>query len=71
MNEVKFSVNGLTNCMLPKLRRKRGNINAQTMIMYFKELFNEASRNERHVTSKEFFHCKIIKGSLVNTHIMK
>ena len=46
-------------------------MNAYTIIMHLKELFDETSRTNRYQTSKELFRCKMTKGSSVNTHILK
>jgi hypothetical protein len=57
--------------MSPELQRQYENIDAYDMIMYLKELFDEASRTKRYEISKELFRCKMIEGSLVNTHVLK
>ena len=46
-------------------------MNAYTIIMHLKELFDEASKIERYETSKKLFCCKMTEGSSVNTHILK
>jgi len=46
-------------------------MDAHTMIMHLKELLDETSRTEMYETSKELFHYKMIKDSLVNTHVLK
>jgi hypothetical protein len=46
-------------------------MNAYTMIMHIKKLFDEASRIERYETSKKLFCCKMTEGSSVNTHVLK
>jgi len=57
--------------MSPELQRQYENIDAYDMIMHLKELFDEASRTKRYEISKELFRCKMIEGSLVNTHVLK
>jgi len=37
-------------------------MNAHTMIMRLKKLFDEASRKDKYETFKELFHCKITEG---------
>ena len=46
-------------------------MDAHTIIMHLKELFDEASRIERFENSKELFRCKMTKGSSVNTNVLK
>ena len=46
-------------------------MNAYTMIMHIKKLFDEASRIERYETFKELFCCKMTDVFLVNTHVLK
>jgi len=41
------------------------------MIMYLKELFDEANRTEMCVTFKKLFCCKMIEGSSLNTYVLK
>ena len=47
------------------------NMDAHTIIMHLKELFDKASKIERYDTSKELFHCKMIEGFLINTDVLK
>jgi len=56
--------------MSPELQRQHENMDAHIIIIH-KELFDEASSIERYENSKELFHCKMTKGSLVNTHVLK
>ena len=41
------------------------------MIMHLKEIFDEASWIQRYETFNNLFRYKMIKGSSVNTHILK
>jgi len=54
-----------------KIQRQHENMNAYTIIMHLKELFDETSRTNRYQTSKELFRCKMTKGSSMNTHVLK
>jgi hypothetical protein len=65
-----------TTCVMlasisPKLQRQRENMDAYNIIMHLKKLFDEASRTKRYETFKELFYCKMTRGSLVNTHVLK
>ena len=42
--------------MTPRLQRHDENMDAHTMIMHLKELFNVTNTTERYETSKEFSH---------------
>jgi hypothetical protein len=57
--------------MSPELQRQHENTDAHTMIILLKELFDNASRIEMYKIFKELFHCKMTKGSLMNTHVLK
>jgi hypothetical protein len=46
-------------------------MDAHTIIMHLKELFDATNRIERYETSKELFCCKMTDGSLVNAHVLK
>jgi len=48
-----------TFCLSPKLQRQHENMDAHTMIMHVKDLFEQTSRSERHETFKELFHYKM------------
>jgi hypothetical protein len=54
-----------------ELQRQHANMDAHTIIMHLKELFDEASKIERYDTYKELFCCKMIEGSLVSNHVLK
>jgi len=54
-----------------ELQTQHKNMDAYTMIIHLKKLFDAASRNDKYETSKELFHCKMINGSLMNTHVLK
>ena len=55
-----------TFCLSPKLQRQHENMDAHTMIMHVKDLFEQTSRSERHETFKKLFHYKMTEGSSVN-----
>jgi hypothetical protein len=55
----------------PELQRQNENMDAHTMIMHLKELFDEANMTERYETSKELLYYKMIEGSSINTHVLK
>jgi hypothetical protein len=57
--------------MSPELQRQHENTDAHTMIILLKELFDNASRIEMYKIFKELSHCKMTKGSLMNTHVLK
>jgi hypothetical protein len=46
-------------------------MDAYTIIMHLKKLFDEACRIERYETSKELFCCKITKDYLMKTLVLK
>jgi len=65
-----------------EVRNEHHDDNEQTVFFYIsqyitrtskvtRELFDKVSRTEKYETSKELFHCKMIEGSLVNTHVLK
>ena len=55
----------------PKLQGQHEDINAYTMIMHLKYLFDKASRTDKYETSNELFRYKITNSSSVNTHVLK
>ena len=55
----------------PELQKQHEHMDAHTMIMHLKELFDEINRTEMYKTSKELFRYKMIKSSSVNTHVLK
>jgi hypothetical protein len=57
--------------MSPKLQRQHENIDAHTIILYHRELFDAVSKTKRYETSKELFHYKMTMGSSVNTYALK
>jgi len=57
--------------MSPELQRQHENMDAHTMIMHLKELFEWTNKTKRNENSKELLCCKMIKGSSVNTHVLK
>jgi hypothetical protein len=57
--------------MSPELQRQHENMDAHTMIMHLKELFEWTNKTKRYENSKELLCCKMIKGSSVNTHVLK
>ena len=57
--------------MSPELQRQHENMDAHTMIMHLKELFEWTNKTKRHENSKELLCCKMTKGSSVNTNVLK
>ena len=55
----------------PELQRQHENMDAHTMIIHLKKLFDEDSRKKRHETFKELLCCKITECYSVNTHVLK
>ena len=46
-------------------------MDAHIITMHLKELLNMTSRIERYENFKELFHCKMIEGSSMNTHVLR
>ncbi|XP_015574926.1 uncharacterized protein LOC107261273 [Ricinus communis] len=46
-------------------------MDAQTIILHLKEMFDEQSMTERYEISKELFRCKMAEGASVNAHGLK
>ena len=46
-------------------------MNAQDIILNFKELFAKENCTERFDISKELFHSKMFEGSPVRPHVLK
>lgn len=45
-------------------------MDALSMIVHLKELYNAQARTNRFSTSRELFQCKMAEGSSVSTHVM-
>jgi len=56
--------------MILELQIQHENMDVHLIIMYLKELFYVTSRTKNYETSKELFHCKMAKGSSMNTHLL-
>ena len=57
--------------MLFELQTQHENKDAHIIIMHLKELFDVASSIEMYETSKKLFRCNMIKGSLINNHMLR
>ena len=57
--------------MNSELQKQCEKLDAYTMIMYLKELFEAQARSERYDVSKELFRCKMAEGSSVASHGIK
>jgi hypothetical protein len=54
-----------------EFQTRHENIDVHIIIMHLKKLFNTIRYIKRHETSKELFHCKMTRGSLMNTCVLK
>jgi hypothetical protein len=54
-----------------EFKKQHENMDVHTTIMHLKEFFDETSKTERYETSNELFRYKMIKGSSMNTHVLK
>jgi hypothetical protein len=57
--------------MILELQTQYENMDVHIIIMYLKELFYVTSRTKSYETSKELFHCKMAKGSSMNTYLLR
>jgi hypothetical protein len=46
-------------------------MDVHVIIMYFEELLDATSRIEKYETFKKLFCCKITRGSLMNTYMLR
>ena len=46
-------------------------MDAPTILLHLKELFEEQSRTERYEISKTLFHCRMVEGTFVIQHSLK
>ena len=61
----------MLGCMDSNLQKKLMEMDAYTIIVYLKEIFQEKARIERFSTIKALLSCKLTIGSSVAPHILK
>ena len=57
--------------MSPELQKQHEGMDAYTIIIHLKELYDEQSRTERYETSKKLYRCMMAEGSSVSAHVLK
>ncbi|KAM7510984.1 hypothetical protein LguiB_009859 [Lonicera macranthoides] len=57
--------------MSSELQKQHEGMNAHTIILHLKELYDEQSRTERYETSKKLYRCTMAEGSSVSAHVLK
>ena len=55
----------------PELQMQHKNIDAHTMNMHIKELFDASSKTKRYEISKKIFHCKMTNDFSMNIYVLK
>ncbi len=48
--------------MSPELQKQHEHMDAPTILLHLKELFEEQSRTERYEISKALFRCRMVEG---------
>ena len=57
--------------MTSALQKQHEKIDAMSMILHLKEMFDARARTERYETSKQLYRCKMAEGSSVSAHVLK
>jgi hypothetical protein len=57
--------------MFPNLQKQYEHVDAYTMILGLREIFENQARTERYNISKALFACKLVEGSSVSPHVIK
>ena len=57
--------------MTPELQKQHEHMDAPTILLHFKELFEKQSRTERYEISKALFRYRMVEGTLAMQHALK
>ena len=57
--------------MSPELQKQHEHMDAPTILLHLKELFEEQSRTERYEISKALFCCRMVEGTSAMQHGLK
>ena len=57
--------------MSPELQKQHEHMDAPTILLHLKELFEELSRTERYERSKALFRCRMVEGTSAMQHGLK
>ena len=57
--------------MTPQLQKAHEEMDAQSMILHLRELFDKQGRTKRYETSKELFCYKMSQSYLIRVHCLK